>query len=223
MDSTNISTALLSSVMVDSNSAAVVAFAKSVSRGATNDRERAVKLYYAVRDGLRYDPYKIDLSVDGLKASRALSDGFGWCVTKATLLAAACRVVGIPARLGLADVRNHLSTARLRDVMGTDMFYCHGYTAIYLGGQWLKATPAFNMELCEKLGLHTLEFDGVVDSIYHPFDLAGQRHMEYVNFRGEYDEIPRDDLSQVFAEHYPRMQRLDTASWEQDVAVESKL
>jgi transglutaminase-like putative cysteine protease len=223
MDSTNISTALLSSVMVDSNSAAVVAFAKSVSQGAKNDCERAVKLYYAVRDGLRYDPYKIDLSVDGLKASRALSDGFGWCVTKATLLAAACRVVGIPARLGLADVRNHLSTARLREVMGTDMFYCHGYTAIYLGGQWLKATPAFNLELCEKLGLHTLEFDGAVDSIYHPFDLAGQRHMEYVNFRGEYDEIPRDDLLQVFAEHYPRMQRLDTASWEQDVAVESKL
>ena len=222
MNGTDISAALRPSVMLDSNHAAVVAFAKSVSEGASNDRERAVKLYYAVRDGLRYDPYKVDLSVDGLKASRALSDGFGWCVTKATLLAAACRAVGVPARVGLADVRNHLSTARLREVMGTDMFYCHGYTAIHLDGQWFKATPAFNSELCEKLRLHTLEFDGTADSIYHPVDLEGQRHMEYVNFRGEFDEIPRDELLRVFAEHYPRMQRLDTASWEQDVSVEGR-
>lgn len=222
MGDTYLSAALQPSVMVDSNHAAVMAFAKAVSEGASNDRERAVKLYYAVRDGLRYDPYKIDLSVEGLKASRALSDGFGWCVTKATLLAAACRAVGLPARVGLADVRNHLSTARLREVMGTDMFYRHGYTAIRLDGQWIKATPAFNKELCEKLHLHTLEFDGLADSIYHPVDLAGQRHMEYVNFRGEFDEIPRDELLQVFAEHYPRMQRLDTASWEQDVAGEGK-
>lgn len=222
MSGTDISAALRPSMMVDSSHEAVVAFAKSVSQGTSNDRERAVKLYYAVRDGLRYDPYKVDLSIDGLRASRALSDGFGWCVPKATLLAAACRAVGVPARVGLADVRNHLSTARLREVMGTDMFYCHGYTAIHLDGQWVKATPAFNKELCEKLRLHTLEFDGTADSIYHPVDLSGQRHMEYVNFRGEFDEIPRDELLQVFAEHYPRMQRLDTASWEQDVAVEGK-
>ncbi len=185
-----------------------------------NERQRAVKLYYAVRDGFRYDPYKLDLSVDGLKASRTLSDGFGWCVTKANLLAAACRAMGIPARIGLADVRNHLSTARLREVMGTDMFYGHGYTAIHIEGQWLKATPAFNKELCDKLHLHTLEFDGRTDSIYHPFDLAGQRHMEYVHFRGEFDDTPRDEILQIFAEHYPNMKRLDNANWEQDVTGE---
>lgn len=222
MHISDISAAFRPTAMVDSDHAAVVAFARSASNGAKDDRERAVRLYYAVRDSFRYDPYKIDLSVDGLKASRTLSDGFGWCVTKATLLAAACRAVGLPARVGLADVRNHLSTARLREVMGTDMFYCHGYTAIHLGGQWLKATPAFNKELCDKLHLHTLEFDGTADSIYHPLDLAGRRHMEYVHFRGEFDEIPRDDLLQVFTEHYPQMQRLDNASWEQDVAFEAK-
>jgi len=96
------------------------------------------------------------------------------------LLAAACRVVGIPARVGLADVRNHLSTARLREKMGTDVFYRHGYTALHLNGQWVKATPAFNIELCEKLRLQPLDFDGTADSIYHPFDLQGQRHMEYL-------------------------------------------
>lgn len=189
---------------------------------ATDPRDQAVKLYYAVRDGIRYDPYRIDLSVQGLKASKVLADGFGWCVVpKAALLAAACRAVGIPARVGLADVRNHLSTARLREAMGTDMFYGHGYTAIELDGRWIKATSAFNVELCNKMNMHTLEFDGTKDSIYHPFDLAGQRHMEYVRFRGEFDDMPRQEILAIFAQHYPRMARLDDASWEQDVAGET--
>ena len=213
--------ATLPTTMVDSAHPAVVAFAQAAVAGAADQRERAVKLYYAVRDGFRYDPYKVDLSVGGLKASRVLADGFGWCVPKSALLAAACRAVGVPARVGFADVRNHLSTVRLREMMGTDMFYRHGYTAIHLEGRWLKATPAFNVELCRKMGLHTLEFDGTADSIYHPFDLAGARHMEYVAFHGEFDDIPRDDLLRVFAEHYPHLRRLDGSSWDDDVASEA--
>lgn len=216
---TDLSLALAAADMVDADHPAVIAFAQAVA-GTGDPRERAVRLYYAVRDGFRYDPYKVDLSVDGLKASRVLADGHGWCVPKAVLLAAACRAVGVPARVGFADVRNHLSTARLREVMGTDMFHHHGYTAIHLDGQWLKATPAFNVELCHKLGLHTLEFDGTADSIYHAFDLAGNRHMEYVKYHGEYDEVPRDDLLQVFATHYARLTRLDDASWDDDVTAE---
>lgn len=209
--------ALHAASMIDADHPAVIAFAQQAAAGATDDRERAARLYLAVRDGFRYDPYRIDLSEAGLKASRVLADGFGWCVPKAALLAAACRAVGVPARVGLADVRNHLSTERLRAAMGTDMFYGHGYTAVQLGGQWLKATPAFNIELCRKLGLHTLEFDGTADSIYHPHDLAGQRHMEYVALRGEFDDVPRELLRGIFAEHYPNMARLDTANWDDDI------
>jgi transglutaminase-like putative cysteine protease len=209
--------------MIDAAHPAVQAFAAEHAAGAADERERAVRLYDAVRDGLRYDPYRIDLSAAGMKASRVLADGYGWCVNKAALLAAACRAVGIPARVGLADVRNHLSTARLRAAMGTDVFYCHGYTAIRLGGQWLKATPAFNRELCDKLGLHTLEFDGRADSIYHPFDRAGQRHMEYLRFRGEYDDVPLAQIEQAFAEHYPPSLLAGTsASWADDVAAQAE-
>ncbi|MBL8335156.1 MAG: transglutaminase family protein [Rhodoferax sp.] len=208
---------LLPSTFLDADHPSVQSWARKHA-GAGDDRTRAVRLYYAVRDGFRYDPYRIDLSPDGLKASRVLANGFGWCVPKAVLLAAACRASGIAARVGLADVRNHLSTERLRQTMGTDIFYCHGYTAIALDGRWVKATPAFNVELCHKLGLHTLEFDGREDSIYHPFDTAGRRHMEYVALRGEFDELPRQMLLEVFAQHYPGMGRLSGASWEDDLA-----
>jgi transglutaminase-like putative cysteine protease len=150
-------------------------------------------------------------------------------VPKAILLAALCRAAGIPACLGYADVRNHLSTARLRQAMQTDVFYFHGYTSIYLEEQWVKATPAFNVELCDKFGLHPLEFNGREDSLYHEFDVAGNRHMEYINERGEYIEPPIEEMLELFSKHYPGMvaaggspadRGLQSADWNEDVARE---
>ncbi|MRR14401.1 transglutaminase family protein [archaeon] len=165
--------------------------------------EKAVKLYYAVRDDIRYDPYTLDLSVPSMRASTTLSEKRGWCVTKAVLLASCCRSLGIPARLGFADVRNHLSTARMRALMKTDIFYWHGYASIYLEGVWVKATPAFNIGLCEKFRIRPLEFDGRNDSTMHPFDLEGKRHMEYLAYRGEYADVPVDLMMETFLREYP--------------------
>ena len=199
---TEASRCLQATTTIDSDHPLLRAFAAEHARG-TNHREQAVSLYQAVRDGIRYDPYRIDLSEPGMKASTALAQGHGWCVPKAVLLAAAARAAGIPARLGFADVRNHLSTERLRQTMKTDVFAWHGYTALWLDGAWRKATPAFNLSLCEKFGLLPLEFDGVHDSLYHPYDQAGQRHMEYVNERGQFDDLPLAAIRTTFAEIYP--------------------
>ncbi len=189
--------------LIDSDHPAVRAFASQHAQGS-GDRERAVALYYAVRDGFRYDPYRVDLGPQGMRASSVLAAGHGWCVTKAALLAAACRAAGIPARPGFADVRNHLSTERMRQTMTTDVFAWHGYTDIWLDGAWRKATPAFNVELCERFGLLPLEFDGRDDSIYHPFDRAGNRHMEYLRQRGAWQEVPLADILETFREIYPK-------------------
>ena len=168
--------ALQATSAIDSDHPQIAAFAARHARGDA-PREQAQTLYLTVRDGLRYDPYRIDLSEHGMKASTALSQGFGWCVPKAVLLAAVARAAGIPARLGFADVRNHLSTERQRQTMQTDVFVWHGYTELWIEGAWRKATPTFNLSLCEKFGLLPLEFDGVNDSFHHPSDRTGQRHM----------------------------------------------
>jgi transglutaminase-like putative cysteine protease len=194
---------LLPTGLIDSGHPAIRGFAADHGCGR-DDREQAVALYYAVRDGFRYDPYRIDLSPAGMRASTVLKHGYGWCVPKATLLAAACRAMGIPARVGFADVRNHLSTERMRQVMQTDVFYWHGYTEIGIDGAWLKATPAFNIELCERFDLLPLEFDGRADSLYHPFDRHGHRHMEYVAQRGSFDDVPLAEMVADFARLYPR-------------------
>lgn len=207
---------------VDSDNPAIVEFAVANSGDSTDPKEQAIRLYYAVRDGIRYDPYTLDLSIEGLRASTTLHIGRGWCVAKAILLAACCRVMGIPARLGFADVRNHLTTARMREVMKTDVFFWHGYTSIYLDKAWVKATPAFNIELCEKFRFKPLEFDGLSDSIYHPFDLVGNRHMEYLRYRGEFVDVPIDLMMETFRREYTSdLSWKDEADFDREVEEEN--
>jgi transglutaminase-like putative cysteine protease len=209
---------------IESAHPAVVRFARLQAGDAALDIEQSIRLFYAVRDGIRYDPYRIDLTIAGMKASTTLEVEHGWCVSKAILLAACCRSLGIPARLGFADVRNHLSTERLRKRMQTDIFYWHGYTEMLLGGKWVKATPAFNIELCQKFDLLPLEFDGRSDSLYHPFDAIGNRHMEYVNSRGSYADLPLEDIILTFQKEYSfgdRKPAAASASFADDVERET--
>ncbi|MFZ3208443.1 MAG: transglutaminase family protein [Geobacteraceae bacterium] len=206
---------------LDSDHPAVIAFARQHAGHLKSPVEIAVKLYYAVRDGIIYDPYRLDTSPHGLTASRCLELGYGFCVVKAALLAAVGRVMGIPTRAGYADVRNHLTSPRLMEMMGTDIFIYHGFTEMYLDGHWIKATPAFNLSLCRKAGILPLEFDGRNDSIFHPLDESGRRHMEYVRDRGSYTDVPREEILAAWREVYQLsagwLFDIGEASFEQDV------
>ena len=192
---------------VDSDHPDVVAFAKEATAGATSDREKAVALFYAVRDRIRYDPYVISSSEpEDYRASSVVRDGVSYCIPKSVLLCAAARAVGLTARLGFADVRNHLNSPKLRERLGgTDLFVWHGYTEFFLGGKWLKVTSAFNIELCERFGVLPLEFDGEHDALLHPYTADGRDHMEYVRERGSFDELPLDEILDEFRATYPGM------------------
>jgi transglutaminase-like putative cysteine protease len=184
---------------ITSTDPAIVAFAREAIGDARDERERAVRLYYAVRDGVRYDPWSVDLTPEGFTARRCLAERRGFCITKSALLAAAARASGIPARLGFADVRNHLATPRLLEVMkGRDVFVWHAYTDIWVGGQWVKATPAFNRELCARFRVPPLEWDGRSDSLFQPFNDDRRPFMEYVRDRGTYDDVPFDLIASDF-------------------------
>ncbi len=189
---------------IDSDSEAVKSFAREATEGATGDIEKAIRLYYAVRDRIRYDPYKFYLDEENFIASNTLNEGSSYCIPKAVLLTAAARAVGIPAQLGFSDVRNHLSTQKLLDLMETDIFIWHGYTVLYLNGKWVKATPAFNIEMCERFGVKPLEFDGVNDSFMHPFNQQDQKHMEYLTDHGVYADLPYNELIDAIQKTYPK-------------------
>ena len=187
---------------IDSAHPAVIEFAARNSSGNT-ERERAVSLYYAVRDAIRYNPFLDFSREETFQASACLAAGEGFCVGKAALLAACARAEGIAARVGFADVKNHLTTPALRERMGTDLFVYHGYAELLLEGKWVKATPAFNLELCKRFRVKPLEFDGREAWIFHPFDEQDRRHMEYLRDRGCHADVPVAEIMQAFREVYP--------------------
>jgi transglutaminase-like putative cysteine protease len=187
---------------IDSDDDAVGQFAADAIGDETDSREAAIRLFYAVRDGFRYDPYNTDHSPEAFRASSVVASKSNWCVPKAVLLTAAARRTGIPARLGFADVRNHLTSEKLSAQMGTDIFAWHGYSELLLDDRWYKLSTAFNIELCDRFGVKALDFDGTDDALMHPFDKAGNRHMEYVRQRGSYDDLPLDTILADFAEIY---------------------
>jgi transglutaminase-like putative cysteine protease len=193
---------------IDSDHPGVVALAARVAGEVHDPVAAAVKLYYTVRDEIRYDPYVPYDDTDTYRAGAVLAKGRGYCVGKAALLAAAARARGIPARLGLADVRNHLATPRLLQLIGSDVFIYHGVTELWLDHCWVKATPTFNLSLCEKFGLRALDFDGRADALLHPFDRSGRAHMEYLRQRGSYADVPVELIIPAMLAAYPRLARL---------------
>ena len=203
---------------IDSEHPAVVAFARENAPADASDRDKARALYTAVRDKIRYNPYVNMRTPETFRASSVIAAGNAYCVGKAALFAAACRVHGIPARVGFADVRNHLTTDKLRESMGTDLFSWHGYTHVYVDGAWRKATPTFNASLCEKLGVKPLDFDGHDDALLHPFDGAGRAFMQYVEDHGSFHDVPAQFLMREMARVYSRMtsEDLSTRDMEQE-------
>lgn len=194
---------------IDSDHPAVVEFAERWRGDSREPISQAVALYLAVRDEVRYNPYAFSLDAQTLKASYALAAGESYCVPKANLLAACARYCGIPARIGLADVRNHLSTPRLLELLRSEVFAMHGYTELYLNGRWVKATPAFNEALCRVFKVAPLEFDGVHDSVFHPYNDRGERYMEYLHDHGQFEDLPEQLFFAHLRDCYPHLFETD--------------
>jgi transglutaminase-like putative cysteine protease len=190
---------------IDCDNPLVRHFAEANSDISANAQTKAIQLYYAVRDKIQYDPFDLRPEPGTLRASAVAQKGSGYCVAKAVLLAAVARQQKIPARLGFADVTNHLSTAKLRRLMESDVFVYHGYTELYLQGKWVKATPAFNISLCTRFNVRPLDFDGINDSLFHEFDTRGQKHMEYMTDHGHFPDLPFDRIFSAYEKQYPGM------------------
>lgn len=190
---------------VDSDAETIVRFAKKTIEGVQGEKACAIALYNAVRDSVAYDPY-LDYSNPAVyRASDVLKAGRGFCVGKAALLAACARAIGIPARTGYADVRNHMTSKKLYDLTQTDTFFWHSYAELFIDEKWLKCTPAFDSTLCARAKLAALEFDGEGDSLFQPFDQLGRKLMEYLNDRGTFDDVPIGLIQSTFLECYPRL------------------
>jgi transglutaminase-like putative cysteine protease len=181
---------LTATEIIDSDHKSIQDYAVRIVMGSTDPIEITTKLYLAVRDDIRYDPYSPFYLPEHYRASNVLKRGRSFCVPKASLLCALGRASGIPSRVGFADVRNHLTTKQLSDFMGNNLFVYHGFVEFYLDGKWVKATPAFNSELCKRHGVPPLEFNGREDSLFQAYNSENKKFIEYVEFHGIYADIP---------------------------------
>ena len=177
---------------IDSESETIVRTAGQLTAGCSTDSEKAVKLFYFVRDSIPYNVYMISMFREDFVATTVLERGKGYCVQKAVLLAALGRAAGIPTRLAFASIRNHRTPARFVEKLGTNVFPRHGYDQFLLDGRWVSVAATFDRALCEKNGLRTVEFDGVNDAILPPADASGNPYIEYVEKYGYDADLPLD-------------------------------
>jgi transglutaminase-like putative cysteine protease len=188
--------------IIDSNHAAIRSYAEKIAGDNADPVKKAIKLYLAVRDGIRYDPYTPFSQPEHYRASNILEAGRGFCIPKASLLCALGRACGIPSRLGFATVRNHLATKQLIDFLGSELFVYHAFVELHLEGKWVKATPAFNRELCERHKVGPLEFNGREDSLFQPYDGDNRKFMEYVEYHGTYTDVPVSTIMTEWSKTY---------------------
>ena len=171
--------------------------------------EKAQRIYLKIRDSWRYNPYLISVDRKRYKASEIAKRPEGHCVDKAILLIACLRAVGIPARMRLAKVTNHIAVERLTERFGSNVLTPHGMVDVFIGDKWVKATPAFNKELCELCNVAPLEFDGRHDSVFQEFNEDGQQFMEYIEDYGHFEDVPLDFMLQNLQENYPNVFNLE--------------
>ena len=170
-----------------------------------SDKEKAVAIYHFVRDRWRYNPYHIGFQDKHYKASNIVHKQEGHCIDKCILLITFLRGLGIPARIQLAKVKNHIAAERLEERFGTNELSPHGMVNILLEGKWLKASPAFNASLCEMCHVAPLEFNGEEDSIFQQYNEAGDAFMEYLEDYGHFPDLPIDFIRENMRNLYPAL------------------
>ncbi len=194
---------------IDSDNPEIIAFTNKHKGDVNTDKQKAINLYYAVRDGFKYYPYNLRMKPAEVRASAVLKLAKGHCIDKAIVLVAAARAAGIPSRLEFADVKNHISSEKFVEMLKSDIFAMHGIAQLFIDGKWVKCTPAFNKELCTLYNVAPLEFDGENDSLFHEFDRNQNKFMEYVGQHGVFDDFPREYFVGVMILHYPHLFNYD--------------
>ncbi len=176
-----------------------------ITEGLETEKEKAIALFYWVRDEIKYNMHTYIPSIKAnFKASVTLRRKNGFCVSKSVLLSSFARAIGIPASIHLVDLINHKISQKIIDFMRTNVMHYHGYSELYLNNKWVKLTPSFDPKTALKGGfIPMVEFDGENDAVFAVYDNEGKLFGEYVMDRGIHADLPLEEIERVFEEKYP--------------------
>lgn len=187
---------------IDCETGSIKEKAQELTSGQEKMAEKTKSLFYFVRDEIKYNPFSPRYLPEHYRASTILDRGEGYCVQKAVLLAALARAIGIPARLRFANIRNYLPFGKLAEIMETNLFVYHGYDELYIEGKWVKATPTFDLKMCQDHRIIPVEFDGKKDALFHSHNQDGELQIEYVRDHGHYQALPLGEIHNARAQAY---------------------
>lgn len=198
---------------IDSDNKAVIDYAHRVTSGLKYDTEKAVELFYAVRDDFKFDLNNMDLRPSKLKASALLKRGIGTNIEKSNLLAATARAVGIPSRVSFANLRSHLTAEQLGAILQSDMLVFYSYAELWMGNHWVRLSPAFNQEACEYLDLPPLDFGIPEEKVFKKHHKQRHKYLKYVHHYGDFHDLPYDLYIKELRKYYPHLFKImDEAS-----------
>jgi transglutaminase-like putative cysteine protease len=192
--------------IIDCDTDSIKQKALEVTKGLKTDKEKAIALFYFVRDKIKHNAYVTLYDPSRYKASSTLKSGNGMCQNKAILLVALARAARIPARLGFVDVEDYqLSESFKQMIGGVNIMPFHGFAELYVDGRWVHASPAYDAATCQKKGFIPVEFDGVNDAKDSEYTKAGEPHMKHIRYHGPYADLPLDEIYSYYREWIAKM------------------
>ncbi len=187
---------------IDHDDPAVVKIVKELTAGCDTTGEKLQAIFYFVRDQIPYNMYAVSGNIEDYKASKILAAGKGFCIQKAILFTALARAAGIPSRLVIVAIRNHLISPEVIELLGGNLFFPHGYSQVWLNDRWVDIAATFDQPLCERLGAEAAEFDGQNDTLLPKTDLKGNPFIEYIDHHGIYADLPWDYIMEKMPGYY---------------------
>ena len=187
---------------IDCDNQKIRTIAEQLSGGESDVHKKAKQIFYYVRDELPYNYLCPFYYPENYIASKIVSRGSGFCVQKAVVFVALARAVGIASRLVFADIRNHLTSQKLIQILGGNLFVYHGYCELFLDGRWIRVTPTFDKRLCLEAGYPLVEFDGYDDAVFPRYDEKGRKFIEYVRAHGSYPDVPFEEIVEAWKKAY---------------------
>ena len=187
---------------IESNHKLIRGKTKELTKEHVANVSKAKSLFYFVRDQIKYTIFVQIRREADYKATATLQKGEGYCVQKAVLMTALARASGIPARLGFADIIDHMLPQEYINIQGTNVTVYHGFVELYLNGRWIMVDTAYDLNACKKYRIIPVEFDGEHDAKIRPTDMDGNLHTEYVKFHGSFQDLPHAQIINATKQAY---------------------
>lgn len=190
--------------LLDCNHPVIQKTINQVTAGCQDEIEVMQKLFLFVRDQIPYNMYAVSGNPLYYRSSKVLEMGTGYCMQKAILFTSLGRAAGVPSRLVLAAIRNHLTPPEVVEILGGNIFFPHAYSQFFLAGRWINIAATYDKPLSERMGTAVLEFNGHDDTLLPETDLAGRRFIEYMENFGTFDDLPWQLITEKMPHYYPR-------------------